>query len=76
MSYFNVKVFLVCLKTANSKLYAMKVAGKIDDLENEENEQEALEQQTLEKEVGLFGKECRFLVETLSRFQTKVNRNQ
>ena len=48
---------------------------KIYSSEYEVNYKQFLKEVTFEKEVGLLGNECRFLVKLINTFQTEVKKN-
>ena len=62
----------------NDEFLAMKSVKKIHSLKihmkkkEKTNFKEYLEDAFMEKEVGLFGNECRFLVKLIISFQTEV----
>jgi hypothetical protein len=67
------------LINVNDEFYAMKSVNKIHCLKihmkkkEKTDFKEYLEEAFMEKEVGLFGNECRFLVKLIISFQTEVN---
>jgi hypothetical protein len=52
------------------KIHSLKIHMKKKE---KTNFKEYLEDAFMEKEVGLFGNECRFLVKLIISFQTEVN---
>ena len=53
---------MISRKNKPNKVYAMKVAGKSNPDENT----------MIERDIGKLGSKCRFLVETIATFASKV----
>lgn len=71
-------MFLVNLKSENDRLFAMKVREKfcdqhLDAKTDITGKDFVVESHFNEKDIGLFGKECRFIVKTVATFDNTVN---
>jgi hypothetical protein len=58
-------------KSKKNKFYAMRVVPK-ENLFNSEMIDSHLEMYIYDRKIGLLGRQCKFLVKTISTFQSKV----
>ena len=69
---------MVNLKSSNDRVFAMKVREKYcKDHENPADPQHEFEEtrnERMERDIGMLGKECRFLVETFATFDSRVSK--
>ena len=65
-------MFLVKYKNEN-EAYAMKVIEKSEGKEKRDKEEQYSE--LIERKVGLLGKQCRFIVQLVSCFHSRVSLN-
>ena len=75
---FKKKVFLVNLKSSNDRIFAMKVREKFckehKNLTDVLRDRKYEDIELMERDIGMLGKECRFLVETFATFDSRVSK--